>query len=107
MSYTIERGSRVLSLKTADPRFSPGIYEETLIFLHATADNNVHPRTYDWNVLATGQFSGWGGEIQVPSKIWELGEAADGGSIQPYGKFVSGLSYVKSWKQAVKGAAGR
>jgi hypothetical protein len=101
MSYTIERGKRVLALKTEDKRFDP-CHGELILFVHASACNNVSPRTYDWNAIAHDHASEWGGNVIVPSTIWQCGADADGGSIKPWGKDVSGLAYVKAWKQAVK-----
>ncbi len=103
MSYTIERGKRVLSLKTDDKRFSPTM-GDALFFVASSSCNNVSPRHYDWSVLATGHHRDWQGNVLVPSAIWRAGEAADGGEIKPWGKETSGLSYVKAWKDAVKHA---
>ena len=99
MSYEIERGKRVLSLKTADKRLADR--GEILLFAHACASNNVSPRTYDWSVCAIDTFRVWSGNIMLPLSIWNAGYAADGGSIKPWGKGVSGLTYVKAWKDAV------
>lgn len=100
MSYTIERGKRVLELVTDDQRFNP-CHGNTLVFAMAASCNNVSPRHYDWNVFATGHHRDWEGNILVPDEVWDLGRAADGGCIKPYGKDVSGLGYVKAWKAAV------
>lgn len=100
MSYEIEHGKRVLSLKTQDKRLR-GVYDETLVYVVAWASNNVHPRHFDWHVIAIDSFSQWNGEFMLPTKIWELGEAADGGSIKPWDKNVTGIGYVRSWKRAV------
>jgi hypothetical protein len=102
MSYSIEHGKRVLTI--TDPehkRFGRYVDSgELLLFLMSSASNNVSPRRYDWRVFASDDFSDWGGEIQMPTRVWELGAAADGGGIQPYNKCVSGLSYLKAWKLA-------
>lgn len=102
MSYSIERGKRVLTFKTDDPRFNCNVFGETLLFVAACSDNNVYPRTYDWNIIATGNFSSWADEIQLPVALWEAAHAADAGGIKPYDREVSGVGYIKSWKQRVK-----
>src|ERR1051326_3460731 len=102
MSYTIERGKRVLTFKTEDERFSCNISGEILLFVVACSDNNVYPRTYDWNFVGHGLFSDWANEIQLPAKLWEAAYSADGGGIKPYDRDISGIGYIKTWKQAVK-----
>jgi len=101
MSYTIERGKRVLELTTDDKRFQPFL-GTTLVYVMAASSNNVSPRHYDWEACAIAHHSEWGKEIQVPQKIWQMGYWADGGSIKPWDRQVTGLNYVKAWKQAVK-----
>ena len=102
MSYSIEKGKRVLTFKTDDARFNCNVFGEILLFVVACSDNNVYPRTYDWNVVATDHFSDWGKEIQLPARIWEAACGADGGSVKPYDRNISGIGYIKTWKQAVK-----
>jgi len=102
MSYSIERGKRVLTFKTDDQRFNCNVFGENLLFVVACSDNNVYPRTYDWNVVATDHFSEWAKEIQLPVRIWEAACGTDGGSIKPYDRNISGIGYIKTWKQAVK-----
>jgi hypothetical protein len=102
MSYEIERHKRVLSLRTDDKRFSPYL-GETLIYLTASACNNVTPRTFEWDVIAVDHSSEWNGETMLPKKIWEMGYWADGGGIKPNDRNVAGLTYVKQWKDAVAG----
>ncbi len=99
MGYSIERGKRVVSIPTDDKRFSSYLGDFCL-YLTAAASNNVHPRTYAWEAIASANHSVWAGEVQLPSRIWSMASAADGGSIKPWGKDTSGVSYVKAWKRA-------
>jgi hypothetical protein len=101
MSYTIEKAKRVVVINAKDDsRFSP--FNQLLVFAAASADNNVYPREYDWHVVAVDHFSDWGGEIQLPCRLWECAHAADGGGIKPHGRETTGIAYIKAWKQAVK-----
>lgn len=104
MSYSIEHGKRVLILKTDDRRFDQYGGRGTAFYVHATADNNVTPRRYDWSAVAHDDHREWAGEVQMPALIWEMGAAADGGSIKPWGKDVSGIGYLQGWKKAAKAA---
>lgn len=102
MSYDIEHGKRVLVIpENADERFNCW---DHWVFAACTACNNVTPRTFTWHVVAVGAGSHWNGEAMLPGRIWEMGASADGGSIKPWDKDVTGLSYLKSWKNAVKEA---
>jgi hypothetical protein len=38
----------------------------------------------------------------LPVALWKAACGADGGSIKPYDRDITGIGYIKSWKQAVK-----
>ena len=98
MSYEIERGKRVLEIPNGlDPRFK-GYDGGTHLYLMSHDSNNVSPRRFDWRLIAVQSRSVWNGEIMLPHRIWEMGYDADGGSIKPWNKEVTGLNYVKAWK---------
>lgn len=104
MSYSIEKTKRVLvipnNLAKAAGYGDSDLYS-TLLFVHATACNNVFPRTYDWGAVGCIGYSRWQGEIMLPEEIWECGRHADGGNIKCYGRSdVTGTTYVKQWKKA-------
>ena len=103
MSHTIENGKRVIAVKTTGDDRWPAYIDEVNLYAMSGACNNVSPRNFQWEVVAIDSSpSVWNGEVMVPQKIWSLGYAADGGSIKPYGKDVSGIGYVRAWKKATK-----
>lgn len=106
MSYEIEKGKRVLVLNLEKTDYAgdyfKNSYGEWAVYLWAHDSNNVSPRRFEWRVVAVDQLTKWAGEIQLPTRIWEMGHAADGGTIQPYQRVCSGLNYVKAWKTAAK-----
>jgi hypothetical protein len=105
MSYTIENKQRVITLNAGDcPYFS---FPRLALFLHASASNNVHPRTFHWNLLGLtcghderSPIHTWNGQIMLPSTLWQFGECADGGDIKPNDRYMTGLDYLKMWKDA-------
>ena len=104
MSHLIEQGKRCVALFTDDPRLDglPGRRGTVLAYLHAVASNNVRPRRFDWRLLAVERFGHWNGQVMLPETIWRLGHEADGGLVQPRGRPVSGLGYVREWKRAAE-----
>jgi hypothetical protein len=102
MSYRIEHYKRVVTFNAKDDERFPNYLGDVVLFITSGSDNNVSPKDYDWEVEAIGHFSEWGGEIQLPEHFWSAARCADGGMIKPWGRDVSGISYIKSWKQAVK-----
>lgn len=102
MSYDIERGKRVLTIpKDSDKRFNCWDHN---VYLWCSACSNVHPQRFAWSVVAVGSSSEWGGEIMLPLKMWEMAHYADGGGIKPNNRDVSGVAYIKAWKEAAKQA---
>lgn len=97
MSYTIEKWKKVLSLRERIDR-----EYETLLFIHHSASNNVHPRDWTTGLLDVGDYSVWSGQIMLPMRLWDMGQAADGGMIKPNDRDVPGLEYVQQWKEEVK-----
>lgn len=98
MSYQIERGKRVLIIPVgADERYK---IWDTHLYLQSASDNNISPRIYEWNLIATDIGSTWGSEIMLPMRCWEMAHYADGGGIKPWDKDTTGINYIKAWKTA-------
>jgi hypothetical protein len=105
VSYTIEIAKRIVRVRLPDPRIGytgSAVY----LFLSASACNNVTPRRYEWSAIAhevrADGLGEWNGEFQLPARIWSRAHAADGGEIKPGGRDVSGVAYVKQWKNESK-----
>lgn len=102
MSYGIVKGRRVVVIPDPDNRLGAHYQAERLLFVWQAASNNVSPRTFDWNPIAFDYFSDWGGEVQLPSKLWQMGSEVDGGMLQPHNRAGKGVAWIATWKRAVR-----
>lgn len=106
MSYTIVRKRRVIILDaTGHEAFR--VFPHIAIFMQQSSCNNVSPRTYEWTAIGRTCDSdkapnSWGGEIELPQRIWDAACAADMGSVKPYDRDISGVEYIRSWKKAAQ-----
>ncbi len=105
MSYEIEKAKGVFTVRIPEEqkeRFLSYGHESLEVFAIQSASNNVVPRRFYWNAVATDSVSIWGGRPMLPSTIWALAKDADGGGVKPQGRNCSGTAYIKQWQEAVK-----
>jgi hypothetical protein len=109
MSHEIVKHRFVASF--TEPENHPGFnspYTYTL-FITFQSSNNVSPRTYDGEMIASdGAFGSdeprlWNGEVMLPSRLWEWAYSADGGMVKSYpGRDITGIGWIRAWKELAR-----
>lgn len=109
MSHEIVKHKFLATYTDLTPRRNWRTLESTLLYIVFWSSNNVSPRTYDGQVLATDyshsdpNASRWNGNIMLPKTLWECAHSADGGMIKTYpGKDITGTAWIKSWKETAE-----
>lgn len=102
MSYNIEAEKAVFALTppAEDKRF-PSYDGQLALYATSSCCNNVYPQIPHWDAIALDSFRVWNYTAMLPMVIWEMAHHADGGSIKPGNRNVTGTAYIKQWKDAV------